>query len=248
MERGAQTRNGGFVKYSVVIPLKNESANLLPLVAEIEAVMDEQKRPWELILVDDGSTDDTPLLIRQLAKTKNYVRPLLFDRNYGQSSAFDAGFKKARGEVIITLDGDGQNDPQDIPALLKVLEEGADMVVGWRVNRKDTISKRLVSKGSNYIRSRLCQDDVQDTGCSLKVYRKEALNKIKLFHGLHRFLPALFVAAGLSVKQVPVNHRPRLHGKSNYHFFNRSIGPLLDLFAVVWMNKRHLRYRIKDEL
>lgn len=235
------------MKYSVVIPLKNESANLLPLVAEVEAVMESLKKPWELILIDDGSTDDTLLLINQLTKTKGYIRPIVFDRNYGQSSAFDAGFKKAHGDVIITLDGDGQNDPQDIPALLKVLDGGADMVVGWRVNRKDTFSKRLISKGSNYIRSRLCQDYVHDTGCSLKAYKREALGKIKLFHGLHRFLPALFVAAGLSVKQVPVNHRPRLHGKSNYHFFNRSIGPLLDLFAVVWMNKRHLHYRIKDE-
>lgn len=236
------------MKYSVVIPLKNESANLLPLVAEVEAVMESLKKPWELLLIDDGSTDDTRLLISQLSKTKGYIRPIIFDRNYGQSSAFDAGFKKAHGEVIITLDGDGQNDPQDIPQLLKALEEGVDMVVGWRVNRQDTLSKRLISKGSNYIRSRLCQDYVHDTGCSLKAYKRAALGKIKLFHGLHRFLPALFIAAGLSVKEVPVNHRPRLHGKSNYHFFNRSIGPLLDLFVVVWMNKRQLHYRIKDEL
>lgn len=233
------------MKYSVVIPLKNESANILPLVAELEEVMASFKEKFELILVDDGSTDDTPFLLQQLAKTKSYVRILTFDKNYGQSSAFDAGFKAASGAIVITLDGDGQNDPRDIPLMLEMLKN-ADMVVGWRVDRKDALGKKVISRFSNYIRSRLCHDNVQDTGCSLKVYRRAALEKIKIFHGLHRFLPALFVMEGFTVKQVPVHHRPRLGGQSNYHFFNRSLGPFLDLFAVVWMHKRRLQYRIKD--
>ncbi len=235
------------MKYSVIIPLKNESANILPLIAELESVMEKFKEPWELILIDDGSTDETPYLLEQLARTKSYLRLFRFDKNYGQSSAFDAGFKKATGEIVLTLDGDGQNDPADIPLLLEALK-GADMVVGWRVNRKDSVGKRFISRFSNFIRSSLCKDNVQDTGCSLKAYRRTALSKIKLFHGLHRFLPALFVMEGFLVKQIPVNHRPRLAGQSNYHFFNRSLGPFIDLFAVVWMHKRSLKYRFKDDV
>lgn len=234
------------MKYSVVIPLKNESANIYPLFSELEATMESLKKEWQLILVDDGSTDDTPYILRQLAKQKPFVKVLTFDKNYGQSSAFDAGFKAAEGEIVITLDGDGQNDPADIPELLQHLRE-ADLVVGWRVHRKDTLSKRLISRLSNYIRSRLCQDHIHDTGCSLKVYKRESLQKIKLFHGLHRFLPALFVMEGLVVKEIPVHHRERFRGKSNYHFFNRSLGPFIDLFAVVWMSKRHLKYRLKHD-
>lgn len=235
------------MKYSVVIPLKNESANISPLVAELEGVMEKFKESWELILVDDGSTDDTPYILSQLAKTKPFIRILTFAKNYGQSSAFDAGFRASTGEIVITMDGDGQNDPADIPLLLEVLK-GADLVVGWRVDRKDSLAKRSISRISNYIRSRLCHDNVQDTGCSLKVYKRTALEKIKLFHGLHRFLPALFVMEGFIVKQIPVHHRPRIRGTSNYHFLNRSIGPFLDLFAVVWMYKRRLQYRFKDEV
>lgn len=235
------------MKYSVIVPLKNEAANIVPLIAEIEGVMDSLKEPWELILINDGSVDGTEALIKQLTRTKSFIRLISFDKNYGQSSAFDAGFKKAVGEFVITLDGDGQNDPHDIPRLLDALPE-AHMVVGWRVNRKDTLGKRLISKLSNTIRSKLCHDNIHDTGCSLKIYRRSALEKIKLFHGLHRFLPALFIIEGFTVAEVQVSHRPRASGVSNYHFFNRSLGPFIDLFAVVWMYKRRLSYRIKEEI
>ena len=235
------------MKYSVIIPLKNEAHNILPLIDELETVMQNFKESWELILIDDGSTDNTPYLLGQVAKDKSYIRYFCFDKNYGQSSAFDAGFKKSIGEVILTLDGDGQNDPADIPFLIKALV-GADMVVGWRVERKDSFSKRLISRFSNFIRSRLCHDNIQDTGCSLKAYRRTSLAKIKMFDGLHRFLPALFMMEGFIVKQIPVNHRPRLLGKSNYNFFNRGFGTFIDLLAVVWMCKKSLHFRFKDDI
>jgi glycosyltransferase involved in cell wall biosynthesis len=176
-----------------------------------------------------------------------YLRLIYFNKNYGQSSAFDAGFKAAKGKFIITLDGDGQNDPADIPKLTALIEE-CDLVCGTRVNRRDTLSKRLISKAANLVRNWLCGDGVQDTGCSLKVYRKSSLDKIKMYHGLHRFLPALFCIEGFRIKSIPVNHRERVRGKSNYNFFNRSFNTLADLWAVRWMQKRQLRYQIDKEL
>ena len=233
--------------YSVIIPIKDEENNILSLIEEIKPVMESLCKPWELICIDDGSQDQSLKLLKQLEKEHSFLKVIAFARNYGQSSAFDAGFKSASGDLVITLDGDLQNDPQDIPKLLKAMGP-FDMVCGWRHTRRDKFSKRLTSKLSNMVRSKLCKDRMHDTGCSLKIFKKEALNKIKLFHGMHRFLPALFRMEGLMILEVKVNHRPRVQGKSKYHFFNRSIGPFIDLFAVYWMRKRRLRYQIKDEV
>ncbi len=233
------------VKYSVVVPVKNEEDNLPVLIKEIEPVMELLGEPWELICIDDGSTDQSLSLLKMLQKQKDYLKILSFTKNFGQSSAFDAGFKTARGSVIITLDGDGQNDPRDIPNLLDRLSDH-DLVCGWRAFRRDTSSKRWISRFSNFIRSRLCKDGIHDTGCSLKVFRKEALNQIKIFHGMHRFLPALFKIEGFSVMEMKVNHRARRAGKSKYHIFNRNLGPVMDMFVVFWMRKKRLRYRIKE--
>lgn len=235
------------VKYSVVIPIKDEQESITDLLQEIEPVMDSMGEPWECICVDDGSTDRTPEILKDLAETKAFIRVLTFARNYGQSSAFDAGFREARGEIVLTLDADGQNDPADIPKLLEKMQE-SDLVCGVRQNRRDPLSKRWISKLANYVRSRVCQDGMQDTGCSLKAYRKSCLNRVKLYHGMHRFLPALFRIEGFRIAEVPVNHRPRAKGKSKYHFLNRSLSPLMDMFAVLWMRKRHLRYRIARRL
>ena len=231
--------------YSVVIPLKNEAGNIGELIQELEPVMQNLGKPWELICIDDGSTDETEKILSELSKKKSYLRFLSFNRNYGQSSAFDAGFKASKGEFIITLDGDGQNDPKDIPNLIQLLP-GCDLVCGMRLNRKDTLIKRITSKTANFVRNWLINDGVQDTGCSLKIYRKKCLDQIKLFQGMHRFLPALFKIEGFKVDQIPVNHRERLRGKSNYNFFNRSFNTISDLLAVRWMKKRHLHYKIKD--
>lgn len=229
-----------------MIPLKNEAENIPLLLNEIQKVMETLKAPWEVICIDDGSTDETRKTLEEIKVQDPHLTIVAFDKNYGQSSAFDAGFKAARGTYVITLDGDGQNDPGDIPNLLALMKE-CDLVCGIRKKRKDTLMKRWISKIANKVRSSLCEDGVQDTGCSLKVYRREALNQIKLYNGMHRFLPALFKIEGFQVKEVPVNHRERVRGKSNYNFFNRSFNTIFDLFAVCWMKNRQLRYRLVKE-
>lgn len=234
------------MKYSIVVPIKDEEDNIVPLVSEIEEVMNKLHEPWELIFVEDGSSDRSLDTILSLKKTKPFIRTLIFDRNYGQSSAFDAGFKSAKGEFVITLDGDRQNDPADIPLLIEAVKN-ADLVCGKRVGRKDPLSKKITSKIANAVRNQLCDDGVSDTGCSLKIYRRECLERIKMFHGLHRFLPALFRIEGLRVTEVPVRHRHRTKGKTKYSFLNRYTA-ILDMFAVRWMDKRQLRYRISKEV
>lgn len=234
------------MKYSVVIPFKNEAANVEALLDEVAPVMKGLNAPFEVIAVEDGSDDDTLKLLKKYKEKAPWLRILKFTRNFGQSSAFDAGFKSAKGEFVITLDGDRQNDPHDIPALLK-LAESADLVCGIRKKRKDPFSKRFASRLANFVRSRLCEDGVTDTGCSLKVYRKSCLEKIKLYHGLHRFLPALFVIEGFRVTETPVNHRERIAGSTKYNLFNRSFNTIADMLAVRWMRKRRLQWQM-DEL
>lgn len=206
--------------------------------------MNELNEPWELICIDDGSTDQTATRLKEAKEWLKPLKVITFDRNYGQSSAFDAGFRAARGEYIITLDGDMQNDPQDIVKMV-AMKEQFDLITGIRAKRKDTFIKRLISKGANRLRGKLLGDGVKDSGCSLKVYRKSALDKIKLFHGMHRFLPTLFMIEGFRIGEIPVNHRGRLHGKSNYSFKNRNFNTLFDLLAVYWMRKRALKYKVK---
>lgn len=234
------------IKYSVVIPLKNEEENIADLVNELEPVMQSLQAPWELLCIDDGSTDNTLNVLKELAKKKPFLRILPFDRNYGQSCAFAAGFKNALGEWIITLDGDRQNDPADIPSML-AQNVHCDLICGFRANRQDPWHKKITSRFANCIRSRFCGDNIKDTGCSLKIYRKECLQSIKMYKGMHRFLPALFKIEGFHVCEVPVNHRERLKGKTKYNFFNRSFNTIADMLAVRWMWKRHINYRINKE-
>jgi len=235
------------IYYSVVIPLKDEESSILDLIQELEPVMLQTGQSWELICIDDGSTDQTKKVLVDLMQIKNYLKLIVFDGNYGQSSAFDAGFKAAEGKYLITLDGDGQNDPADIPKLLAFRSE-YDLVCGIRVKREDTWFKRFSSKFANGLRNWLCDDDIKDTGCSLKVYRKSCLSKLKLYHGLHRHFPILFKIEGFSVHQEPVNHRQRLKGVSKYSLFNRSFNTLSDLLAVYWMKKRQLRYKTAEKI
>lgn len=232
-------------KYSVVVPLKNEEENIEELVKEIKHTMEQLDTEWELICVDDGSTDNTLAKLVALRKHNPFMRILSFDRNYGQSSAFDAGFKQAQGEWVITMDGDRQNDPADIPKLL-AMAETHDLVCGCRIKRKDVWHKRAISKLANFVRSRVCKDQVSDTGCSLKVYRRSCLKSIKMYKGMHRFLPALFKIEGFRVGEMPVNHRERVRGTTKYNFFNRSFNTIADMLAVRWMWKRRVHYRIQD--
>lgn len=230
------------IKYSLVIPFKNEEENVLRVIEEIETIMSRLQEPWELICIEDGSTDRTKLILKQLFEKKKYLRLILFPKNWGQSSGFDAGFKAARGEFVITLDGDGQNDPADIPRLLALADQ-YDLLCGIRAKRQDSTLKRLTSKIANRVRNWICEDGVQDTGCSLKIMRRSCLAQIKMYHGMHRFLPALFKIEGFRIGQTAVNHRPRLAGTSHYSFFNRSFNTVADLWAVSWMKKRHLTYQ-----
>lgn len=235
------------IEYSVIIPLKNEEDNIIDLIQELEPVMQGLKKTWELICIEDGSTDKTLEILTKLLSQKSYLKLIVFKKNYGQSSAFDAGFKAAKGQYVITLDGDRQNDPKDIPKLLKAIQNH-DLACGIRINRKDPLSKKLISFVANKVRRFICDDGVSDTGCSLKVYRSSALKKIKMYQGMHRFLPALFKIEGLRIIEIPVNHRERVKGQTKYNFFNRSFNTLADLAAVRWMGKRQLRYQINKEL
>lgn len=232
------------MEYSIIVPLKDEEENIGPLVGEIEAVMATLGASWELICINDGSLDRTEKILNELKPNSPFLQIISFDKNYGQSSAFDAGFKAAKGTFIITLDGDRQNDPQDIPKLISLSKE-YDLVCGIRAKRRDSWMKRWTSKIANAVRSRFCRDGIQDTGCSLKLYRRSCLENIKIYEGMHRFLPALFQIEGFRVGETRVNHRERAAGKTKYNFFNRSLNTVADMFAVRWMAKRHLHYTIK---
>jgi len=235
------------IEYSIIIPLKNEEGNIRELINEVDPVMQSLAKPWELICIDDGSTDQTLPLLENLAKEKPYLRTIVFNKNYGQSSAFDAGFQAAKGNFIITLDGDRQNDPADIPKLIEV-SKNYDLVCGIRKKRKDSFIKKITSLLANQVRSRFCRDGIQDTGCSLKLYRRECLLKIKMYHGMHRFLPALFQLEGFRVGEIAVSHRERIKGKTKYNFLNRSFNTVADMLAVRWMINRKLKYKIKREI
>lgn len=229
---------------SVVAPVYNERENLRPLVDELLPVLRAQGPPFEIILVDDGSSDGSTETIAALASEHPEVRGVHFKANAGQSAAFDAGFKHAKGSVVITIDADLQNDPHDIPKLLAALE-GHDAAVGYRAKRNDTAIRRLSSKIGNAVRNRLSGDDIIDTGCSLKAFRAGPLREIKLWNGMHRFLPTLLRIEGRSVVQVPVGHRPRLKGTSKYGVWNRVFRSSADLLAVRWMKSRHLGYEVE---
>ena len=230
---------------SVVIPIYNERDNLHPLTAQTLKALTGQVPSFEIVYVNDGSTDGSGPLLDQLARDHAEVRVFHFDRNYGQTSAFDAGFRQAAGELIVTLDGDLQFDPHDIVKLLP-LAQRYDLVCGWRRDRHDTLVKRLSSRIANAVRKAVIHDAVHDTGCSLKVFRRIVIERMALFEGMHRFFPALARMHGLTVTEVPVSHYPRAHGRSKYGIRNRLFKSLGDLMAVRWMQKRHLRYAYKE--
>jgi len=206
--------------------------------------MEKLGQPFELVLVDDGSSDGSGELLDQLAAADSRLRVLHFVENCGQSAALAAGFAHARGQVIITLDADLQNDPEDIPALLPLLQEH-DAVVGIRQRRRDTFWKRFSSRFANAVRNWLTREDIVDTGCPLKVFRAQAIKSIRMWHGAHRFLPTLLKLEGYQVAQVPVRHRPRQAGKSHYGTWDRALRGLRDALGVRWLQDRALRWRLR---
>jgi glycosyltransferase involved in cell wall biosynthesis len=223
------------MKLSIVIPTYNEVENVSRLYAELTPVLKKLKDPHEIIYVDDGSTDGTRQKLRELhAKDKN-VKVLLHRRNFGQTAAMDTGFKYAHGDIIITMDADLQNDPADIPRLLAKMEEGYDVVSGWRKNRQDPISKKLLSKLAGFLRRLMTREKIHDSGCTLKAYRKECFAGLDLYGEMHRYIPAILTWRGFRVGEIVVNHRARQFGKTKYGM-RRLFRGFLDLLVVkFWM-------------
>lgn len=242
----AEVPSGTSPALTVVIPAYNEEANVDPCYRELLGVLEAHGHAFEVIFVDDGSTDDTADVLRRLGRADPRVRILRFRRNAGQTAALDAGFRAARGAIVVTMDADLQNDPHDIPKLLAALP-GQDAVCGWRVARHDPWTKRAASRVANVVRDRFTRDGVHDTGCTLKAFRREAVQRLHLYRGMHRFLPTLLQMEGLRVTEVPVSHRPRRAGVSKYGNWGRLWAGLADLWAVRWMARRRLSYEVEEE-
>ena len=232
---------------SLVIPVYNEEESLPGLAGEIRSALEPLGLPYEVLYVDDGSTDGSPQVLLGLAREDPRTRIVRQRRNSGQSAALDAGFRLARGAVIITLDADLQNDPADIPRLLERLD-GFDVVSGVRTRRRDTWVRRTSSKIANGIRNRVTHESVTDVGCTLRAMRAEYLRRIPVFNGMHRFLPTLLRMEGARITEVPVNHRPRLHGQPKYNIRNRIFRALADLFGVRWLQTRWIDRQLAEEV
>ena len=225
----------GGIGVSIVIPMFNEVANAELLYLRLKPVLDELDRSSEIILIDDGSTDGTFDVLLRLHESDDRVRIVRLRRNFGQSAGFAAGFDMAQGEAIITMDGDLQNDPADIPRLLEKVDEGFDVVSGWRVNRRDKyLTRRIPSKMANALISKVTGVKLHDYGCSLKAYRQEVVKNVRLYGELHRFIPALASWMGICIAEIPVNHFPRRFGKSKYGL-NRTVKVFLDLLTVKFL-------------
>jgi len=231
---------------SIVIPVYNERENLLPLWEELRAVLDRIGRTSEIIFANDGSHDGSAEVLSSLRKKDPAIRVLHLKPNSGQSAALVAGFRAALAPVVVTLDGDRQNDPSDIPRLLEKLSE-YDVAAGYRANRKDNFVRRASGKISNFVRNTVSRDDIIDTGCMLKAFRAECLRSLPQFKGMHRFLPTLIRMSGYKVCQVPVSHRPRVAGQSKYGIGNRLFPALRDLFGVRWLQSRHMTFTVDEE-
>lgn len=227
---------------SVVIPVYNEAENVPPMVDRLKSAFRDWAGPVEFLFVDDGSTDSTFERLRQAQQADPRIRIARFRRNLGQTAAMSAGFRLARGAAVATIDGDLQNDPDEIPRLASMLNEW-DAVCGVRVRRRDTLMKRLSSRIGNGFRNWATGDDIVDTGCTLKAYRRECLDRLELFQGMHRFLPTLLKMHGFRVTQVPVSHHPRLRGKTKYGTWGRLWKGLADVMAVRWMKKNYIDYQ-----
>lgn len=234
------------IKYSVVIPTYNEEGCIKPLYKLLKEVM-EKIGSYEIIFIDDGSTDKTFPILEKLHENDEKLRVIKFKKNFGQTQAMAAGFDHAKGEIIITMDADLQNDPRDIPILLEKMEEGYNVVSGWRYDRKDTLGKRIPSKISNLLVRCLTKAKIHDSGCSLKAYTKESLKSIKLFGEMHRYIPSLIALNGYKIGEVKVRHHRRERGKTKYGLSRLIKGPI-DLLYIVIRLKHFGFLRVESEL
>lgn len=244
----AEEKRTALRKVSIVIAAKNEEDNIPLLVREINEAGLPRLYDLELVFIDDGSTDRTPNIIQQLREENPYIVLCQMARSYGKTAAWDLGFKTAKGDFIATMDADLQNDPRDIPAMIELLEKTCDLVSGERRRRADSIGRRLQSRIANCVRRVVLKDDARDSGCGLKIFRRECLQRVKLFDGAHRFLEALFTLNDFVVGYVLVNHRERRFGQTKYRLKHRCLAPLADMFGVLWLKRRafHYKYRSLD--
>ena len=233
---------------SVVFPVYNEEENVPILLEEIGRALAGKPWTYEIVAVDDGSRDRSLQVLMESRSKHPTLRVIRLEKNSGQTAALDAGWRAARGKFVVSLDADLQNDPADIPKMMENLEKNAvDMVIGVRVNRQDTLARKIQSRIGNGVRNWITGDHITDTGCSLKLVRREAIDRVRLFTGMHRFLPTLVRMEGYKVMEMPVNHRPRQFGVSKYGAMNRAFRGLADCLAVRWMGSRALRYKAREE-
>jgi glycosyltransferase involved in cell wall biosynthesis len=234
---------------SIVIPVYNEEESLPALWPELRAVLDALGRPYEVVFVDDGSSDRSAEIIRGFKDTDSRVRLVRLKANAGETAATDAGFKAVQGRLVVTMDADLQNDPHDIPMLVRHLEQW-DVVTGWRVDRAsgDAWIRRLSSRVANRVRNALTNESIRDSGCTFRALRRECLRGLVLYRGFHRFIPTLLRMRGYRVLEVPVTHRPRRFGSSKYGVMNRVFVAAADLLVVRWMGNRRLRYEVAEDL
>jgi glycosyltransferase involved in cell wall biosynthesis len=235
------------VDISVVMPSYNEAECVEAAVREVAGVLRRLDRPFEILVVDDGSRDGTFDVLKRAARELPELRALRLAVRRGQSAALFTGFRHARGGIVVTLDADLQNDPADIPKLLAELERW-DAVCGVRTQRRDPLVRRVSARVANAVRNRLTHETIRDTGCSLRVCKRAWLGRLPRFDGMHRFLPTLLKTAGARVTELPVNHRPRRAGRSKYGVWNRILRAGRDLLAVRWMQRRWLRAEIAEEI
>lgn len=231
---------------SIVVPVMNEELNVQPMLEEIQAALRAWPGSWELIYVDDGSTDATWERVKAARAAEPRVRAVRFKKNCGQTSAVTGGVHHARAPICVTLDGDCQNDPADIPKLIEGMKN-ADMVIGWRRARADSNWRRFQSRFANGFRNFMTHETVHDIGCGIKAFDRRKMLSIPLFEGMHRFMPTLFRYKGYRVAEVEVGHRHRQRGVTKYGMWNRAFKALRDLFAVRWMGWRMIRYELRDE-
>ena len=234
-------------KYSIILPAFNEKDSIPLIISKIADVFSGFDQSYEIILVDDHSTDDTskiiPDLIRRFPKTK-YIR---LKENYGLSAALAAGYNNCSGEILITMDSDLQYDPKDIPELIEKIGD-YDLICGFRQNRCDSVSKRISSRIANFILNKTVRDNAKDAGCIFRVFRRDCLNNMELFDGFHRFLPTLFKIKGYKVAEMKVNHFSRKFGKSKFNIKNRFISVICDILMVRWMKERQIKYTIEEKI
>jgi len=235
------------VEISVVVPVYNEEANLPILVPKLVEVFKNLGSVHEMIFVDDGSSDGSRRLLKEMASQVPSLRWVGLKQNRGLSTALLAGMREAQGRIIVTLDSDLQNDPEDIPRLLNYLDR-YDMATGWRQKREDPWLKRIASRIANSVRNRLSGERINDSACTLRVFKRECLQDIPIFNGMHRFMSTLVKMRGYRIIEVPVTHHPRKYGESKYNIRNRMWRSFVDLLAVRWMKGRHIQYDIEERM